>query len=43
MDDGHQVILKAKKSFMTTKSAEDWFEKKKDNFLKTTIIWKKIF
>jgi hypothetical protein len=29
MDDGHQVILKAKKSFMTTKSAEDWFEEKK--------------
>jgi hypothetical protein len=28
---------------MTTKSAEDWFEKKKDNFLKNTIIWKKIF
>jgi hypothetical protein len=23
------VILKAKKSFMTTKSAEDWFEEKK--------------
>lgn len=34
MDDGHQVILKAKNSFMMTKYVEDWFEKKKDNFCK---------